>query len=42
MIFDEGHNIETFCEDLYTFELSVHELFQVQDHLRQVCLRLSA
>ncbi len=42
VIFDEGHNIETFCEDLYTFELSVHELFQIQDLLRQVTLGLLA
>ena len=23
IIFDEGHNINQFCEDLYTFELSI-------------------
>ena len=23
IIFDEGHNINQYCEDLYTFELSI-------------------
>lgn len=27
VIFDEGHNIEAQCEDLFAFELTVNDLF---------------
>lgn len=42
IIFDEGHNIESYCEELYTFELSVHDLFQTYQHLNQIWLDLQA
>jgi Rad3-related DNA helicase len=40
LIFDEGHNIESFCEELYTFELSVNDLFQMYQQLNSIWLQL--
>ena len=28
IVFDEGLNIDAFCEELFTFDISVNELFQ--------------
>jgi len=27
LVFDEGHNIESQCEDLFAFELTINDLF---------------
>ena len=29
IVFDEGHNIDAYCEELYTFELSINDLFVI-------------
>ena len=42
IVFDEGHNIETYCEELFTFDLSVNDLFQIYQALNQVWLQLQA
>jgi hypothetical protein len=40
LIFDEGHNIESFSEELYTFELTVNDLFQMYQQLNSIWLQL--
>eukprot|EP00347_Sterkiella_histriomuscorum_P016981 403351116 len=42
IIFDEGHNIDTFCEELFTFDISINDLFQAYQQLNQIWLDLQA
>lgn len=36
IIFDEGHNIESQCEDLFSFELNQNDLFTCYNLLKQI------
>ncbi|CDW90951.1 regulator of telomere elongation helicase 1 [Stylonychia lemnae] len=42
IVLDEGHNIDSFCEELFTFEISINELFQDYQLLNQIWLDLQA
>lgn len=42
LIFDEGHNIESHCEELFQFDLSVNDLFMSYNILNQVWIELQA
>jgi regulator of telomere elongation helicase 1 len=42
LIFDEGHNIESQCEELLAFELSINDLFCSYQILNQIWLDLQA
>jgi regulator of telomere elongation helicase 1 len=40
VIFDEGHNIESNCEELFQFELGINDLFMSYNVLNQVWAEL--
>jgi len=40
IVFDEGHNIEAHCEELFQFELGVNDLFMSYSILNQVWAEL--
>ena len=42
IVFDEGHNIESQCEELFSFELGVNDLFCSYQLLNNVWLDLMA
>ena len=42
IIFDEGHNIEQHCEELFAFDLSINDLFCSYTVLNQIWLDLQA
>ena len=42
IIFDEGHNIESHCEELLAFDISINDLFCSYQILNQIWMDLQA